>query len=153
MILFHLSKSRFSKDLTGKGAEKSGGRWNSKGTPLVYTSDSRALCTAEIAVHTPLGNVPLDYEIITLEIPNRIKIFELKQGALPADWKSFPHPRSTQILGDKLVSDNNYLILKAPSAVVQGEYNYLINPQHKDLKLIIIRSIETFSFDEKLFNK
>ncbi|MGB3529846.1 MAG: RES family NAD+ phosphorylase, partial [Saprospiraceae bacterium] len=70
MIVFRLSKSIYAHDLTGKGAEKSGGRWNSKGTALLYCSESRALCTAEIAVHTPLGNVPLDYELISVELPD-----------------------------------------------------------------------------------
>ena len=70
MIVFRLSKSRFSKDLSGRGAELAGGRWNSKGLPMLYTSSSRALCTAEIAVHSPLGIVPMDYEIIEIEIPD-----------------------------------------------------------------------------------
>ena len=151
MILFRLSKAAYAKDLTGKGAEKSGGRWNSKGTPMVYTCANRALCTAEIAVHTPLGNVPVDYKIITLEIPDRIKINELPVRSLPADWNIFPHPNSTQKLGEKFVNDNLFLILKVPSVVVQGEYNYLINPKHKDHKSIKIRSIDPFRFDERLF--
>ena len=57
MIVYRLSKSKYSADLSGKGAEKAGGRWNSKGVAMVYTSASRALCTAEVAVHVPLGIV------------------------------------------------------------------------------------------------
>jgi len=51
MITFRLCKSIYSHDLLGKGAEQCGGRWNSKGTPMLYTCESRALCTTEIAVH------------------------------------------------------------------------------------------------------
>ena len=61
MIVYRLCKSIYKKDLSGKGAEIAGGRWNSKGYAILYTSESRSLCTAEIAVHTPLGNVPADY--------------------------------------------------------------------------------------------
>ncbi|HET6992213.1 MAG TPA: RES family NAD+ phosphorylase, partial [Bacteroidia bacterium] len=50
MIVFRLCKSNYSKDLSGIGAEKSGGRWNSKGKAMLYTSATRALCTIEIAV-------------------------------------------------------------------------------------------------------
>lgn len=153
MTLFRLSKSKYSKELSGKGAELSGGRWNSKGTPLIYTCESRALCTTEIAVHTPLGIIPSDYELITLTFPGNTKICELTFNSLPDDWKSFPHSHSTQILGDNFVSENKFLILKVPSVVVQGEYNFLINPNHKDIKLVQIVSIEPFDFDERLFIK
>ncbi|NQU32919.1 MAG: RES family NAD+ phosphorylase [Bacteroidetes bacterium] len=68
MIVYRLTKAKYSNDLSGKGAAKTGGRWNSKGIPVVYTCESRALCTSEIAVHTPLGILPLDYMLITIEI-------------------------------------------------------------------------------------
>ncbi len=153
MIVYRLSKSRYAKDLSGKGAEKSGGRWNSKGTALIYTSGSRALCTTEIAVHTPLGNIPIDYELISIEIPDKIIVQALKEPELPHDWKTFPHPYSTQKIGDKFVLSGKFMVIKVPSVVVQGEFNYLINPNRKDIKNIKIKSIESFHFDERLFIK
>ena len=151
MIVFRLSKSKFANDLSGKGAEKSGGRWNSKGTALVYTSESRALCTTEIAVHTPLGNLPLDYKLISIEIPEGLPIHELVTADLPADWKSIPHVYSTQSIGDRFVAEGIFPVLKVPSAVVQDEYNYLINPAHSSSATIRIKTIEPFNFDERLF--
>lgn len=151
MIVFRLSKSVHSGDLSGKGAEKSGGRWNSKGVPMVYTGESRALCTTEIAVHTPLGNIPLDYELVSIEIPHTISIKELSKKEIPKDWRVFPHSHSTQQIGDKFVKDAKFLVLKVPSVVVHGEFNYLINPDHKDISSISIRTIEPFNFDERLF--
>lgn len=151
MIVFRLSKSKFADDLSGKGAEKSGGRWNSKGTAMVYTSESRALCNTEIAVHTPLGNLPLDYKLISIEIPDDILIQELAKEYLPLDWKSIPHAHATQEIGDRFVSAEIYAVLKVPSAVVQDEFNYLINPGHKGSGRIKIISIEPFNFDERLF--
>lgn len=153
MIVFRLSKSKFADDLSGKGAEKSGGRWNSKGTALVYTSESRALCTTEIAVHTPLGNLPLDYKIISIEIPDDILIQELSNENLPPDWKSIPHVYATQKIGDRFVSEKLSAVLKVPSVVVQDEYNFLINPAHSDSDRIRIKTIEPFNFDERLFNR
>ncbi|MBP8994051.1 MAG: RES family NAD+ phosphorylase [Bacteroidales bacterium] len=152
MIVFRLSKSLYSNDLSGKGAEKAGARWNSKGIAMIYTSDSRALCTAEIAVHTPLGNVPEDYSIITIEIPED-SIREVKIEELPSDWKTFPHPDSTQRIGNKFIIDNIFLVLKVPSAVVQEEYNYLVNPNHRDFHKVKIIAVEPFTFDERLFKK
>ena len=153
MIVFRLSKSLYANDLSGRGAEKAGGRWNSKGIPMVYTSESRALCTTEIAVHTPLGILPLDYVIIAIEIPNSVAMQHVKPEAMPDDWKSLPHSHSTQEIGDTFVNNNNFAVMKVPSAVVQGEYNYLLNPAHKDFKKIKVKLIEAFEFDERLFIK
>lgn len=153
MIVFRLSKSKFANDLSGKGAEKSGGRWNSKGTALVYTSASRALCTTEIAVHTTLGNLPLDYKLITIEIPDNIQIQELAAENLPPNWKAIPHAHGTQEIGDKFASEGIFAVLKVPSVVVQDEFNYLINPLQADSHKITIMAIESFNFDERLFTK
>jgi RES domain-containing protein len=151
MIVFRLAKLKFIKDLSGKGAEQSGGRWNSKGTAMVYTSINRALCTAEIAVHSPLGIIPNDYTLATIELPDSAKLLKLDAAKLPEDWRSFPHPNSTQLLGDTFVAENKFLILQVPSVVVQGEYNFLINPSHKDLNKIRILKTEPFIFDKRLF--
>ncbi len=153
MIVFRLSKSKFANDLTGKGAEKSGGRWNCKGTAAVYTGESRALCTTEIAVHTPLGNLPLDYQLISIEIPDDIPILELTDAEIHPDWKSVPHSHSTQKIGDNFILAREYAVLKVPSVVVHGDFNYIINPGHPDSARIKIKAIEPFNFDERLFNK
>lgn len=151
MIVYRLSKSKYSGDLSGRGAEQSGGRWNSKGTAMVYTSQSRALCTAEIAVHTPLGNIPEDYEIVSIFIPDDALTLEIPDNKLPKDWRSFPHSRETQEIGDIFVYERKFLVFKVPSAVVQGEYNYLINPGHREFDTIKVQSTESFNFDERLF--
>jgi RES domain-containing protein len=153
MIVYRLSKLKFAGDLTGKGAEKSGGRWNSQGTALVYTSESRALCTTEIAVHTPLGNLPFNYQLISIELPDDIQIKELGAGELSAKWNSIPHSHSTQVIGDKFVAEGKFMVLKVPSVVVPGEFNYLLNPKHPEFNKVKIKSIEPFNFDERLFIK
>ncbi|MCI0493899.1 RES family NAD+ phosphorylase, partial [candidate division KSB1 bacterium] len=40
-------------DLTGTGARQYGGRWNHKGTGIIYTSESRSLAILEYLVHVP----------------------------------------------------------------------------------------------------
>jgi RES domain-containing protein len=150
MIVFRLSKSESSTNLSGKGAEKAGGRWNSKGIAMVYSSDSRALCTTEIAVHTPLGNIPVDYTLITIEIPDD-SILEINPSSLPDDWKSLPPVHATQNLGDSLVVEGKFLVLKVPSAVIQGDFNFLLNPNHPDFTKMKILSVEPYTFDERLF--
>lgn len=151
MIVYRLSKGKHKNDLSGKGAEMTGGRWNSKGVALLYTCQSRALCTTEIAVHIPLGILPSDYWIVTIEFPDTIDVFEIDTAALPPDWKTSPHPHSTQALGDDFVASAKYLVMKIPSVVVQGDFNYLVNPAHPLFSQVKVTATEPFQFDQRLF--
>jgi len=153
MIVFRLSKQIYATDLAGTGAYRAGGRWNSKGTALVYTAESRALCLAEVAVHLPVGIVPQDYTLVTLEIPDN-SVAEITTDDLPPGWNAFPHSFATQQIGDHFVKSGKFLVLKVPSAVVPGDSNYLINPQHSEIsKVAFIGEPTPFPFDNRLFKK
>lgn len=149
MIAYRLSKGKYHRDLSGKGAEIYGGRWNSKGTALLYTSQSRALAFAEISTHIPLGIVPKDYFLITIQIPEKAAILQLTHADMPADWRSNPHSNSTQKIGDEFAASLKYLVLSVPSAVVTGDVNYLINPAHPMISEVAILSVEPFEFDSR----
>ena len=151
MIVFRLSKAVYANDLSGRGAEISGGRWNSRGKAMLYTSESRALCTTEIAVHTPLGICPANYKLVTILIPEELKVIEIHLRKLPEEWSNFPHHPKTAMLGNDFLNEQKSAILKVPSAVVPGDFNYVINPHHKDASFIKIKKIEDFSFDHRLF--
>ena len=150
MKIYRLSKAMYAKDLSGLGAEKFGGRWNSQGIPMIYTSQSRALCIAEIAVHTPMGILPNEYVLITLDIPGHA-IYRFPLSGLPKDWKAIPPAQSTRWLGDKFVQANKSLAMKVPSVIVEGECNILINPRHPRIQELKITLIEPFDFDQRLF--
>ncbi|MCX6270197.1 MAG: RES family NAD+ phosphorylase [Bacteroidetes bacterium] len=151
MMLFRLAKSVYARDLSGKGAEKTGGRWNSKGTRMLYTSSSRALSMAEMAVHLPLGILPTGFEMVTLFLPEPGSILEIDNQSLPPNWRSLPFPHSTQVLGDQFVRESKSLIFKVPSAIVQGDYNYLINPLHPEMAGVNVIDCEPFVFSERMF--
>lgn len=150
MIVYRLSRSKYAQDLSGKGAEMAGGRWNSKGTALIYTGQNISLCMSEVAVHMPLGIVPKDYELIHIEIPDE-EIQELSKKELPDDWRDQLSMNETQQIGNDFVKKSHKLILKVPSMVIQGEFNYLINPTHKNIGKIKIKKTEPFRFDARLF--
>jgi len=153
MNVFRLIKAQYSPDWGGKGAERIGRRWNSKGIPMIYSSSSRALCTAEVAVHLPLGNVPEGFEMMTILIPEDIIITDTPENDLPPGWKNFPHVTITQKIGDQFVIHNKFLVMKVPSAVVPGDFNYLINPRHPDFVRIEITKKEPYEFDERFFKR
>lgn len=151
MIVFRLCKSEYAADLSGAGAEKYGGRWNNPGTAMIYTSNSRALCTAEIAVHTPLGIVPSDFVMVSIEIHDDLEILNRQEASLPLNWRKFPYDNETRAFGDRFIKNGKEAVVKVPSAVVKGEFNYLINPKHPLAKQIKIMATETVDFDERLF--
>jgi RES domain-containing protein len=149
--VFRLSKKKYSGQLSGKGASKSGNRWNSKGTEIIYSAESRALAMAEVAVHLTLATLPSDFVMMEIDIPDNIEIEVLKLKSLPHDWNSHPPNTSTQKVGDAFIDALESCVLKVPSAVVQGDYNYLINPYHKQFGAIEIVSVNDFPFDNRIF--
>jgi RES domain-containing protein len=153
MTVYRLSKQAYINDLSGGGAELNGGRWNSKGTAVVYTSSSRALAVLEVAVHTPLGLIPSDYFMATIELPDVSEIFKPGIDELPDKWNSNPLIKATQQIGDIFVKTNKYLAMQVPSATVAGDFNYLINPLHPDFKSVKIIAADFFEFDSRLFKK
>lgn len=153
MIVYRLSKQSFIYDLSGRGAEINGGRWNSKGTALIYTAASRALAVLEVAVHTPLGIMPVNYAMAIINLKDADKIAEINLDDLPINWNTNPLSRATQRIGDAFIKANQYLALRVPSATVAGDYNYLLNPAHPDFKTVKIKTVESFEFDSRLFRK
>jgi RES domain-containing protein len=151
MKAFRLSREKFAKSLSGKGAALKGARWNSIGVELIYTAANRSLAMAEVAVHFSLATIPADYMMTTIFIPDDISIKKLNPSDLPLNWNEFPHPAATQAIGDKFVSENTFCVLQIPSAVTQGDYNLLINPNHADFAGIKIIHIEKFPFDKRIF--
>lgn len=151
MEVYRLSREKFASTLSGKGAAIKGARWNSVGVELIYTAGNRSLAMAEVAVHFSLATLPSDYVMMSIFIPDDISLLKLNVADLPADWNTFPHPSSTQIIGDKFVAENKYCVLQIPSSVTQGDYNLLINPNHPDFKKVKIIATEKFPFDKRIF--
>ena len=151
MKVFRLAREKYATPLSGKGAAKYGARWNPVGVELIYTAQNRSLAMAEVAVHLTLATLPEDYVMLIIDIPDEIKLKQLKEADLPADWQEFPHPISTQDIGRDFVTENEYCVLIIPSVVTPGDYNVLINPNHKDFSKITITSIDKFPFDKRIF--
>jgi len=151
MEVFRLTRKKYAETLSGVGAALRGARWNSAGVELVYTSSSRALALAEVAVHLSVATLPSDFVMVTIEIPNDLPQSQILQHDLPIGWNAFPYSAATQKIGDQFVQTRGTALLKGPSAVVKGDFNYLINPMHPDFHRISITHIEEFPIDRRLF--
>jgi len=131
---------------SGEGARRYGGRWNSVGTSVVYTSGSKALVALEALVHL---NPPVIFKYVAIAIEFDDALVE-KVAALPAEWTEEPPPPATKAIGDLWVKEARSAVLELPSVIVPGEPNYLLNPAHPDFKKIVIGKSEPFSFDPRL---
>lgn len=131
---------------SGEGARLYGGRWNSAGASVVYTSGSKALAALEALVHL---NPPVIFKYVAIPIEFDDAILEAA-SALPTDWREQPPPPSTRDMGDLWVKESRSAVLEVPSVIVPVEPNYLLNPAHPDFTKILIGTPEPFAFDPRL---
>lgn len=151
MRVYRISKCNFIDDLSGTGAALFGGRWNSKGTYVLYTSASPSLALLETVVH--ISNIPpTGYCMLTLDIPAD-SITEIPVQQLPSSWQLNPPPALLKKLGDRFVKENKSMVLKLPSAVIPEEFNYLLNPAHPLFKKIKVLAKRDIRFDDRLKKK
>ncbi len=148
MLVYRLTKAKYKDSLSGKGAAIMGGRWNSPGVEIIYAASNRALAMSEVAVHVTFEMMPDNYWMMEIELPdaNHDKVTDL-----PDKWNAFPYAEATRVVGDRFVLEQKALAIKVPSAVVQGEWNILINPNHKKFNQVKIVKVEPFSLDRRLF--
>jgi RES domain-containing protein len=151
MIVYRLATEMYKTDLTGNGAKLFGGRWNSTGFAVLYTTENISLAVLEILVRADPYTIPLTYHLVTIEIPDNIQPLAIAQAKLKTAWKD--DIGYTQWMGDEFVKSNESLYLKVPSAIVDPENNFILNPKHADLKKVKIVAVKKFMFDKRLFLK
>jgi RES domain-containing protein len=132
----------------GEGARLYGGRWNSRGTRLIYTSASLSLAALENLVHL---TTPVAFRYVALAVEFHDRLVERADTiALPTDCNEEPPPQTAQEIGDRWVREARSVALELPSVIIPGEFNYLLNPAHPDFKKITMSKPELFSFDQRL---
>jgi RES domain-containing protein len=135
--------------MSGEGSQLYGGRWNTKGTRIVYLGTSLAQASVELLVH--LGRAEVLNTYLKMEVSfNESLVQHIALADLPTDWAEPTMAPSVQAVGDAWAADKSSLVLQVPSAAVQGEYNYLLNPTHTDFKKLKFGPITTFNFDSRL---
>ena len=150
MFLYRISKNVHIRDLTGAGARLYGGRWNHRGVPLIYTSESRSLATVEYLVHLSLPEAPRDLSMATLEVPDDIVPEQLDLSSLSRNWRASPAPVKLADLGTEWARSRTSLLLRVPSAVIEHEHNMLINPAHDGMFRVKLVKVESYKLDERL---
>lgn len=150
VVAWRIVQRRFAKDaFTGEGARRFGGRWNSPGRSLVYTAQSLALAVLEILVHVDSEKLLENYVAIPATIDGHL-IASIHESRLPNNWRAYPTVRATQAIGDEWLAQADSPVLRVPSAVIPEEFNFLINPSHKDFRKLRIGKPRRFRFDPRL---
>ncbi|HEY2581579.1 MAG TPA: RES family NAD+ phosphorylase [Mucilaginibacter sp.] len=149
MILYRIAKCEYSNDLSGTGARLYGGRWNSEGKAAVYLASSPSLALLEVLVHLPPLMIPDNYCLTEVEVPDNV-ITNISIDSLPDSWKNISPPVILRQIGDDFLKKNEHLLMKMPSSIVPMEHNYLLNPQHPEMKKVKILNAVPFDFDERL---
>ncbi|WP_431860509.1 RES family NAD+ phosphorylase [Azospirillum sp.] len=137
-------------DLQGVGGLRAGGRWHSRGRPVVYLADSAAGALLEVLVHLEVATpdaLPDTYQLLTVEVEDTVVPVDCPP--LPADWPA--REGVTRGVGDAWLAAGRSALLRVPSAIVPDVHNVLLNPLHPDAGKATIIAVRTVPFDRRLF--
>jgi RES domain-containing protein len=149
LIVYRIAATPHIKDLSGMGASLFGGRWNPKGVPLVYTSESRSLAALELYANRSKAGIVMNLSLAAVAIPGYATVREVPASELPAGWNRYPAPLELAIIGSDWAASLQSLVLCVPSALVPQERNYLLNPLHPHMADVAIAEIEEYTFDQR----
>jgi len=135
---------------SGEGGIYAAGRWTPQGIRAVYTSESLALATLEVFVHTESDKIPLVG--IRAFIPDSTAVEEIKIDDLPSNWQEESAYPALQSMGEAWFQSQRTPVLKVPSAIVPFEYNYVLNPDHPKL-WVSTNPPFNFKFDQRMWKK
>ena len=152
MEVFRITTKKWANTL---GASGYAARWNSEGVFVIYTAENKSLACLENLVHRNGFGLDDNFSVMIIDISDKVSVGKLDVNLLPKDWnytdeKSYIKCRK---LGDKWILEKKTCVLKVPSALIEGEFNILINPNHKDFHKIKLKSTEKFTFDNRLKNR
>ena len=152
LSLWRISKRKYADTaFSGEGARRVGGRWNSRGQGMVYTSGTLSLAALEVFVHMEIEDVATMLAWIRVDVPKEVRIEHLEVAQLPPDWRNIPAPAVLATMGDDWFKSGSTAILAVPSVVIPMEYNYLINSSHPDFVKLTVESPQPFELDPRLW--
>ena len=146
-----VKKSREAEALSGEGARLYGGRWNHRGTDVVYLSDSLSLAALEVFVQLGSSHRGMIFATFHIEIPDSVSAVSLERDKLPSNWRDEPPPDACKDIGTDWIKGGTSSILEAPSVIVPVQKNYIINTAHPDYRLFHIVREDDFSFDPRMW--
>jgi RES domain-containing protein len=139
-------------DLSGMGAKKNGGRWNSPGVDAVYLSSDPALSVVEVLVHLDLPPelIPDDYVLM------KVDLSDLTNAPLTTWLEDGPtavlEQTESRAAGNQWIAEGRTPLFRVPSAIVPESFNLILNPLHSKSVTMSAVSYRPFSFDSRFFS-
>lgn len=144
MLLYRIVHQNYTH-LTPSGVE---GRWNSAGNKVIYAAESIPLAFLETMIRRQGIGFSDQFRILFVEIPAKASISAIDVKSLPPNWReSVP---LCQEQGDKWYRDAGTLLLKVPSSVMPLSYNYLVNMQNSESKMVKLKAITDLMPDQRI---
>lgn len=150
MQIYRFGLKKFISDISGQGAKIYGGRWNSVGNSMLYTSYSPSLAMLEFTCNASGITKTIQTSLLTLKLDSKVKIEIITLNDLPANWQQVPSPDSLKVIGNNWLKSNKTLALKVPSAIMPLECNLLINSLHKDFFKLEIDNFVDMNIDSRI---
>ncbi|GBF20759.1 MULTISPECIES: RES family NAD+ phosphorylase [Arenibacter] len=150
MVVYRVANAKYKDStLSGIGAEKVGGRWNSVGTRAVYCSENISLALLEYYVHSDdISTLPKKILIAKIQFPDDLIIEELEE--ITDTWKDYPYTSETAQVFTEFVKDRNKFALKVPSTIVGLESNIILNPLYKEFGKVEVVEFLELPVDQRL---
>jgi RES domain-containing protein len=153
MKIWRICRAPYAAEaFSGEGARRFGGRWNSRGVPMVYCSSSLALAAIELFVHLEPNLQPTDLVSIAVELPEGEPARRLEAAELPAEWWTDDF-EPLRALGDGWIRAKTSVAMMVPSAPIHSEWNVLVNPVHPRMSELQIEPAQPFVFDARMFQQ
>jgi RES domain-containing protein len=142
-------KKRTATALSGKGAAGFPGRWNVKDQFVVYLGESRSLASLEVLAHAEDRALLNTVEWVTIPVEFDDALVT-EMSPLPAGWDALPSSAAAAQAGSDWYVARKSAVLRVPSVIVKGEYNYILNAMHPDASKVTTGKAEVFNFDPRI---
>jgi RES domain-containing protein len=147
MLVYRISLAKYASSLKASGRAA---RWNPNEVEMIYTAGSRSLACLENVVHRNQIGLNMAFKVMTIDIPDDLLILSILRKDLSEHWSDFQNIPLTQQLGLEWITLVKSPVCKVPSCIIDGEYNFLLNPNHPKFKFISLVKSEPFVFDKRI---
>jgi RES domain-containing protein len=145
--VYRICLAKYAGELFASGIR---GRWNLKGSFVIYTAGSRALACLENVVHRSGEGLTNNFRTIVIDIPDDLLIETISVDDFPASWQETKSYPACQPLGHAGYQKHSSAVLSVPSSIIPEEFNYILNTRHPDFLRIKIKATEDFFFDPRI---
>jgi len=149
--VYRFVSTSFPDGLSTEGARRNGGRWNSKGIPVLYCATSESLAMLELRVHVP-NPYPRVRLRFVIEVPDDA-VHEASVTALPRGWNKLPPSPASKRFGDEWIAAGSSLGLLVPSIIASEERNILLNPAHARFSEVRVLKKSQVQMDMRLYEQ